>query len=206
MIEFIKGIVASLPLVLSVGPGTFYLMNAGLNAGSKKALWVVLGIWISDLLILALVISGNKILYEKYAFAFSIFLKIMAGLVSLMGFLSLFKKTTLSLRHQEEYRYDAGWKNVDLFFKGILVNGANPMNYLFWMSIVSLLAVAYRPLSQAYFSFLAGLMLFSLVGDLFKLGFSGLIKKILNERIIKIINIIVSIILIFAGIYFFFRI
>lgn len=207
IVEFIKGIVAGIPLALSVGPGTFFLMNAGLREGSRKALWVVAGIWFSDVLILLLMILGNKFLYEKSYFLFTWLLRLMAIMVSIVGWVSLFKKAPALLHHQNPLNQDLRiWKRVDLFLKGMLINAANPMNYLFWMGIVSLLAVAYTPFGKAYFSFLAGLMILTLAGDLFKLAFSGLLKIILSERVNIIINKVVSIILIFAGIYFFFRI
>lgn len=207
IVEFIKGVVAGIPLALSVGPGTFFLMNAGLREGSRKALWVVAGIWFSDVLILALMIAGNKFIYDKSHLLFTWLLRLMAFMVTLMGIVSLFRKTPAPAHSEAPVIQDMKrWKSLDLFLKGMLINAANPMNYFFWMGIVSLLALAYIPFGKAYFSFLAGLMLLTLAGDLFKLAFSGLLRKILSERINRMINKVVSIILIFAGIYFLFRI
>ncbi|NLH36130.1 MAG: LysE family transporter [Lactococcus chungangensis] len=204
MESLIKGIFVGLPLALSVGPSSFYMMNTVLSANKLKAMLVLTGIVLSDILMLTLSLVGNNFIietntkiYNMLLIAFSIFM-FVAGV---MGILKAKKNNVeLIMPKQKKQEWALGFRHPLLV--GIFMNTSNPMNFVFWLGVASWLLVFFKPMSSSFFWFLTGLFLTTILGDVVKIFLSDLLKKYLKYTTTRLIKIIISILLIISSFYF----
>ncbi len=195
-----------MPLALSFGPSTLFLMNTVLSDNKSRALLVLTGIVLSDMLILTISLIGNNFLLiaNQYAYhflllSFSLFL-IVAGVV---GIVKALRKTN-GIYIEESKKPNKLYNLKYPLLIGVFLNTSNPMNFIFWIGVASWLLVFFKPFSSGFFGFLAGLFITTISGDIFKIFLSDLLRKYLKYANTRLIRIMVSIMLIFIGLYFIF--
>lgn len=204
MDAFIKGLLAGIPIAISFGPGFLLLFQASINHGHRTGLYILTGIVAGDFLLILLGFVGLGRFITSLG-------GIYAGLAAaailfLFGIAALLKKHD---SHQLTIRKKGEVQRLSIagaFFKGLLINLTNPVNFLFWMGIIALAASSFGSGSKRFYAFFAGLALMTVGADVLKILLSGFLRKILKASVLLWINKIVGILFLIAGCYILIRV
>lgn len=185
-----NGFLIGLMLSALVGPVFFTLLQTSLEQGFRAGAAVALGIAISDgTYILLMAFLSAQIIDLPY---FREGLAIVGGtLLSIFGFYYLFKKR--GRRKQQAINSRTLWHNV---IKGVIINGINPMVFLFWLAISSYATVHFHEdgfLLRTYF-ITSICTVFTI--DLIKSWLAKTLSQLMNERLMRRFDIAVGVILI----------
>ena len=196
LIPLFKGILVGLTLTISIGPGFLAIFQTAITRGVKAGLILAIGILISDLLLICASYFGLlNFLGVQNLYWFGL----IGGLVLIiMGILSVIRKTAIDITKPEMIPNLLNSYPV-IFLHGFIVNISNPLNLLFWISILGFAGSSFGINSKYFFVFLTGLILTAFVSDLFKCYLSGFLKNILNKKNIELINKIIGVILFTVG-------
>lgn len=193
----IKGVLYGLILMFSAGPSFFYLIKVGMEMGFRKALGFALGIFISDLILLALIFLGLRPLFELTAFkqAFSL---ASGVLIAIFGLTMILRKSTAN----QNVNIEANQRTFGHFtLKGIGVNILNPFTVALWVGILG----SVSPTNRYEFSqFIGGLLGVIFISDATKAFLAKLIGKAMTPRAVFILNKVLGIAFILIGAYFIF--
>lgn len=132
-----QGIYAGLLLALLVGPLLVALLQASLERGTRAALMVALGIWMSDVLFVLSVYFGINQLHNVITWSgFELSLGLVGAIVlALVGVTTLITPPP-SLTDNNNLL--AGAKDYSaLLVKGFLINTLNPFTVFFWVTIMT---------------------------------------------------------------------
>lgn len=134
-----QGVVWGISLSFMIGPLLFSIIEAGIAQGFRAGLAVAVGIWLSDVLYVAAVMSGVGVLAELTALSgFKLWSGILGGcLLVAFGLGSLLKagrpdKDTGMENPQKTRLYSL----KQYCLRGFLLNTINPFTVFFWLSIV----------------------------------------------------------------------
>jgi len=131
----LNGIQVGLLLAILLGPIFFALIQTGVERGLRAGTMVGLGIWISDVLFIAVTYAGlNYITPLKESEDFIFYVGLIGGLVLIgVGIGTLLTKPP-------------GWEQgnimplkasyFSLWLKGFLVNTINPFTFVFWITMM----------------------------------------------------------------------
>ncbi len=229
MIEAI-GSAALLGLVLSfsLGPIFFELINTSLRKGFKAAMFLEIGVLMSDIIyLLVALFSAEKVLSLIQG---NDYFKIIGGCVFIIfGIVSILKNlikkkepnkidrsnikpiddTILDKENEEEEIIEITPKvkaprYVGQIIKGITLNAINPSVLVFWIftctfTIKSLDGTGLGVIP--FFVITLGVM-FGI--DLTKIYFASKLKKYMTPKILSIVGICVGVIMLIAGVFFVF--
>jgi len=136
MIPYIlEGLVFGLGLAVSLGPIFIALTQTSIEKGLLPGMTVGLGIWISDIILVALIylfISdiGTSVESESFKFWLGV-----SGAVVLLGF-GVFMILRKPLLDYSERKHN--YKNyLGFWLKGFLINTINPFTIFFWITVIS---------------------------------------------------------------------
>ena len=141
----LKGLGAGLWLSLMAGPIFFMILQSGIQEGSKPAIVLAAGQWISDLMYLFIGIYSTDYIYEflegdapiqKWIPAIGL---VGCSLLIAMGLDFWIRKPRLGFKnfkatHQEEAKSILYLKNG---LQGFLINTFSPSPIAFWMGLVA---------------------------------------------------------------------
>lgn len=132
-----QGIYAGLLLALLVGPLLVALLQASLERGTRAAMMVALGIWMSDLLFILAVYFGVSQLYKIVAWSgFEFGLGLVGAVVLAIVGITTLVTPPPSLTADSSLL--AGAKDhTALLLKGFLINTLNPFTVFFWVTIMT---------------------------------------------------------------------
>jgi threonine/homoserine/homoserine lactone efflux protein len=186
-------------LTFSFGPAFFALINTGIKYGYKTGALLAFGVVLSDfvvsMIIIALVHFGatNLIQDEKS----QRFMGILAGIILIVFGAIHFKKpdnknddTTVELK---------GPSKTSMILKGFFLNSLNPAVYLLWLSNVTAMGktLNFSVIKMViYFSVTLGLVL---LVELAKVSAANRLKRVLNPKIMYMVNIITGSLLVIFG-------
>lgn len=181
--------------MFSAGPSFFYLIKVGIEKGFRKAVSFAFGIFLSDILLLALIYLGLQPLFENDMFK-QIFSLVSGLLIFLFGLSMLMKKRTegsniaIELSDKPFYMYIA---------KGFGINALNPFTIALWVGILG----SVSPENKSDFTlFISGLLGIIFLSDSAKAYLAKVIGKMLTEKAIFRLNKILGIAFSIIGIYF----
>lgn len=192
----LKGFAVSLLLVFSVGPIVFTIIKQSIINGRAGGFSFLAGVWISDLIIVALsnVFSEliTTLLHFKRAIGFT-------GSVFLIGmgvFYIFFKKIQLRNVDEGAIRVSAG-THARLAISGFLINTLNPAVFAFWLTMATTLAIS-NTVKERIVIF-ATCIIINFGADALKVMLAGkLSKKITHKNLVLINRISGSLLLIFG--------
>jgi len=175
----LEGLVFGLGLAVSLGPVFIALTETSIEKGILPGLTVGAGIWISDLIIIALLynfIYQVKHQIENEAFNFWMGL---SGAIVLIAFgLSLiFKKPVLAYstgRHSYK-------SYIGFWLKGFLINTINPFTFVFWTGVMSTYIIGRGITSYQATVFLATIMIVIILSDSGKVLLANFLRKSLTS-------------------------
>lgn len=198
MIEaLLKGLALGLLLALSVGPVIFTIIKQSLNNGKQGGFSFVIGVWISDvvLVVLSNLFSDwvSKLLEFKKAIGYG-------GSLFLIGmglFYVFFKKVELKKDTEgKELRFrKRDFAQVAL--SGFLINTLNPSVMFFWLVNATAFSLTHS-YSQRLIIF-GTCLAFNMIADVAKVLLAGRLRSRLTLHNISIINKVSGTILIGFG-------
>jgi threonine/homoserine/homoserine lactone efflux protein len=203
----INGILLGLILSLLIGPVFFYLIEKSISKGPRDAMFVDIGVVITDIVYLCIAyFSAAKIneLLQEYTF-----IKYITGSVFIaIGTASIIKKKSLQSNAALTPLQEGKMKKENalvLISKGMALNAINPSVMIFWLGACSYAIEKHKiegTTTIIYFFVVLGTM-FGI--DMLKIYFASKLKRYMTPRILSLTSIVVGIILIFFGIFAFFQ-
>jgi len=191
-----QGILFGLTLALMVGPAFFKLVQTSISQGFRSGSHLVLGISLSDILMVFVAWYGLSSVFEE---------RETQKIISIVGGIVIicFGLFTASRRHISQKSNNPLIKSNKLHFKylgqGFLFNIVNPSTWLFWLIPIGMANIYAKKSEQIIF--LTSILLTNFCMDMIKCAISNELKKFLTDNVITIINRVVGSILIIFGLY-----
>lgn len=201
VIPFFKGLVLGLTVAITLGPAFFALMQTSIKHGVKTGIALAFGIFASDLFIVVGAFFGvSEIVTDPvYRLVFGI----IGGVVMfIFGIFALLKK--IPKTEQIEVIAEITVKRpgtLPYFFKGFILNIANPSLWFFWIACVISISSTYSgpDKRRSVASFFVGALVMVLATDILKSILANQIKVLERPAVKLWVNRIVGILFIIIG-------
>lgn len=205
LMELLLGILSGvlLSLFFSFGPAFFSLLQTSIHYGYKRAAPFAFGVFVADFFIVFLMLTVLKNV-DMYGVLHNKWVASIAGVVILaMGVYTLLKRPTKPLVASDSSEVQAipVEKRRYVFIRGFLLNFINPLIWIYWVSMIALMLGETGASSSEVYVFFAGLLGATLSMDLIKCKTASLFHRIITDRVLLIINIVVGVILIAFAFY-----
>ncbi len=193
MIAIGHGILFGLLFIFSLGPAFFALIQTSLQNGFKPAMFLALGISISDIMYVSIALLGVSSVTENEQV--NGYISAVGGAVLIIyGIYTIFKKVTI--KRDEIAKVDES-KLYKYVLKGFLLNGLNPLLLVFWVGIIGMISVNFDYSTQEKQYFFTSLLALVLSMDILKAYLATRLKTLISVKLFRRVNIIVG--LIFFG-------
>mgnify|MGYP001265530987 FL=1 len=207
MILFQKGILFGFMISFMLGPAFFILIETSIKKGFKSAIFLDLGILLSD----AIYLLAAFFIAEKINFWLSTnqSLKYVAGSVFIILGLFSIRKNYLQKKDA-----DAKIKNLNavdtessnliiypfqLIIKGLGLNAINPGVLVFWIAACTYATNELKLTNIQLLTFFGITLSTMFTVDIFKIYFSSKLKEKLNNSSLAIIGMVIGCLLVFFG-------
>ena len=192
----LKGLAMGLLLVLSVGPVIFTIVKQSINNGRSGGFSFVIGVWISDFLLVVLSNAFSEMVTRLLDFKMQIGILGSAFLIGMGVFYLFFKKVHL---HPEDISLPplTGGDHAKILLQGFLLNTLNPAVMAFWLTASTAIAVTHSTRDRIII-FTTALVL-NMGADVIKVTLAGKLRKKLTIKNIRLINKISGLILLIFG-------
>ena len=192
----LKGLAMGLLLVLSVGPVIFTIIKQSINNGRSGGFSFVIGVWISDFLLVVLSNAFSEMVTRLLDFKMQIGILGSAFLIGMGVFYLFFKKVHL---HPEDISLPplTGGDHAKILLQGFLLNTLNPAVMAFWLTASTAIAVTHSTRDRIII-FTTALVL-NMGADVIKVTLAGKLRKKLTIKNIRLINKISGLILLIFG-------
>jgi threonine/homoserine/homoserine lactone efflux protein len=196
----IKAFLAGLPIGIvfsfALGPVFFSIIKTSLQNGFRSAVWISLGVIVADITLLAFAYSSVEAFLPK-GIDVAFWIQLIGGLVLLtFGIVTIVKKN----ENTEGVAADSTLivKNIST---GFFLNIINPANFAEWVGIAGLLKTKYHFETYQNFSFYGGALLAVLFTELLVAYFAEKLRRFLNPRVMRNINMTAGIIFVITAIW-----
>ena len=195
----IEGLVFGMGLAVSLGPIFIALTQTSIEEGVKPGLTVGLGIWISDILFIALFynfISSIKGDIENETFKFWIGI---SGALIMFGFglFLILKKPVIDYTNRKH-----NYKNyIGFWLKGFLVNSINPFTLFFWMGVMSTYIIGREITHDQAIVLLTTILTVIIISDAGKVFLASALKNSITPSHVNKISNFSGVILIGFGVF-----
>jgi threonine/homoserine/homoserine lactone efflux protein len=198
-----KGLALGLALCISIGPSFFALIKTSIDNGYRSGIALAVGIFISDLICVALAYLGASQLFMNPNN--KIYIGIIGGTILVVfGIFYFFQNNPTST---PDRRMEMKKINVPLMIlKGFILNMFNPAVIMLWIAWVGLISsnVNFKSIHLAIFFTVA--LITILVTDILKSLAAHKIKRYLTPKILKWLNRVVGVILVIVGLNLIYKI
>jgi threonine/homoserine/homoserine lactone efflux protein len=182
--------------ILLFGPAFFKLIHTSIQEGFKKGVILASGVFLSDLLVVALCIFGFSEFMQTASFQ---------KMYSLLGAIILFLLGIKSFRHQYKaflISYSERVPHSKSLMKGFALNLVNPFTFILWFNVLGSISLKYA--EEVHYKLLISINVFTILlmlflMDVLKVFLSHLIGKKLNARIFFTINKYFGLLLMIIG-------
>ncbi len=201
---FIEGTVLGLSLafLFGFGPAFFALIQTGLYRGFLPGILLAFGIFLNDLLIVALSVFGTTTIMSDIDNYKPI--GIIGGvLLIIFGIITFLKKTEV-----EDAESNAEIKAphpIIYIGKGFLLNAVNPFVWIFWISIIVGITARFNADTIKLITFFSGTLIVVLLTDIIKTFAASRLKNIVTDKFLILINKIAGIAISAFGIFLILR-
>jgi len=192
-----NGLKLGIVLAFLVGPVFFTIIQTSVEKGFGNGVLVSLGVSVSDILYVTVCYFGLiQFINEP---GFRIYLAYAGGgILVLFGLYHLFIKSrrnvhpSLDIANEKKlYRY---------FLKGFIINGLSPMVLIFWIGTISVASIDFGYSKGFEFFIFFSVVLFTvLTTDVLKAYLADKLRRLVNQRSMMIMNVIVGVCLIIFG-------
>ena len=208
---FLLGILGgvALSLFFSFGPAFFSQIQASIHYGFRNAVPFAFGVSTSDILIVAtlLLISRNIPMEEMILLLNNRWIiYVGAGVVASFGFYTMFLKTRHAAEASEtdkiNFRNVQTPSRLSVYLRGLTLNFFNPVIWLYWATLVTILICGESDISVGQRSlFFGGVLSATLCMDILKCKLASLLQSIITYRFLKVFNKSVGLILVGFAIF-----
>lgn len=190
-----QGIVLGVILSFLIGPVFFLLIQTSMKEGMKSAMFLIAGIFLSDVFCILLAYFGISQIFED--FTVKLYIGMLGGSVMIItGLIALFKKPKIHLYDVSTYKKSAP---ILLFLKGLLLNTTNPFVFIFWLGTMAEAMPKFKGDSSKIFAYFSVAMITIFSFDLLKAWSSKqLSEKIQPQRFLVITRISGAAIIVFG--------
>lgn len=191
MPPIINGLIFGLIFIFALGPAFFALIQTSIQQGLKKAIFLAIGISISDVFYVIIVLFGmtKALETDNFKFWMGVFGVIMLGAY---GVYSWFKTPKI---HSEDTMMDES-NNFKQFAKGLFLNGLNPFIIVSWVTWVSAIAINFEYEFNQQLQFFGGMLITILSMDIGKAFIANRLKHLITVKFVRNMNRTVAVILI----------
>jgi len=198
MPPIVNGLIFGLLFLFALGPAFFALIQTSIQQGFKKAVFLAVGISISDTFYVLVVLFGMaKILQgDEFKLWVGIFGSVM--LLSYAAY-SWFKKPKII----EEDVVEAS-NYAKQILKGLFLNGLNPLIIVSWGTLVSAVTINFEYGFNSQIQFFAGMLITILSMDIGKAFVANKLKHLITPKFIKRMNRTVAVILVLFTVQIFY--
>jgi threonine/homoserine/homoserine lactone efflux protein len=192
----LKGLAMGLLLVISVGPVIFTIIKQSINNGRSGGFSFVIGVWISDFLLVVLSNLFSELVTTLLDFKVQIGIAGSAFLISMGIYYIFFKKVHI---HPEDLALPPlkSSDHAKIALQGFLLNTLNPAVMAFWLTAATAIAVTHS-IRDRIIIFATALIL-NMSADIVKVSVAGKLSKKLTIKNIRLINKISGLILAIFG-------
>ena len=203
---FLLGILGGIALSLffSFGPAFFSQLQASIHYGFRNAVPFAFGVSTSDITIVALLllISRNIPIEDMILVLNNRWVVFIgAGVVAGFGLYTMFLKTRRAAESSENDKIN--FRNVQIpsrlsvYLHGLTLNFFNPVIWLYWATLVTILVFGDSDISVAHrYLFFGGVLSATLSMDILKCKLASLLQRIITYKFLKVFNKTVGVILI----------
>ncbi len=198
MIEaIIKGITIGLLLSISVGPVMFSVIKQSLNNGYKGGMSFIIGVAVSDILIVLTSNVFTELFSNISEFKKEIGITGSVFLITMGIFFIFFKKVKVNEEGKQTFIKFRKRDYAKIFLSGFFMNILNPAVFLFWLTAST--AFIANSIEQRIIIFSTCLTIV-FASDIAKVFLAGKIRNKLTPHNILIINRVSGLLLIGFGI------
>ena len=209
---FLEGVIIglSLALIMGFGPSFFTLIQTSISRGFKSAMFLDLGIILNDIFIVALMMMTN-VQFNINDRENVIYGGIAAGIILIIFGIYTFLLSPEKIMHISESNNQKinsmNEKFVDkpkwyiFLTKGFVINIFNPFVWIFWVTCVATASSNFSGNKYSMIIFFLGVFATVLFFDILKAAGAYSLKRFFTEKMMKIMNQIIGIILIIFGLY-----
>lgn len=194
-----EGLILGLTVAITLGPALFALLQTSIKHGIKIGIFLALGIFLSDLtIVVGCYFGASRIVTDA---KYHLVLGIIGGLVmTAFGVYTIFKKVPKT--EQVEAINEIKVKKtgpLPYFFKGFLLNLANPFLWVFWISSVLAVSGSYGGDRRSVALFFTGTLTMVLLTDILKVVLANKLKMAGNPQVKLWMNRAVGLLFIIIG-------
>ena len=194
---FIKGLVLSLLLVVSVGPIVFTVIKQSMINGRYGGLSFVAGIWLSDVLMVILSNAFSEVVKNLLDFKKPIGISGGLLLIAMGVYYLFFKKLKKRSDEEDAIKVSAG-THAKLVASGFFINLLNPGIIAFWLTTTTTIAITHT-IKERILIFSTCIIL-NLAADVAKVILADKLSAKLNHKNLTVITKISGALLIAFGI------
>ena len=191
-----QGILFGLTLSVMLGPAFFKLIQTSISQGFRSGSHLVLGISLSDIIMVFVAWYGLSSVFETRSAQKII--SVIGGVVIICFGLYTASKRHISPTPSRSLIKEGNFR-LKYLGQGFLFNIVNPGTWLFWLIPIGLANAYAKRIEQLIF--LSTVLLTNFCMDIIKCAISNELKKFLTDNVITIINRVVGSILIAFGLY-----
>ncbi len=183
ILPFLHGALLGILLSIFVGPIFFVLIRTSINDGFKNALYMIFGIFLSDvgcifLCYMGLVQAFANPAYKKWILLGGGIILTVTGLI-----------TFLSKKEINQNKIDTGGvRSFGLMIKGFLFNITTPTVILFWIGAVGFAVSSYQGDRNMVIFYFAGTLFTVLSIDVLKAYLASKIRNWFTPKVMHRIN------------------
>ena len=200
--ELLYGIVLGIMLSLffSFGPAFFSLLQTSVHYGFRTSVPFAYGVGLSDLSIIVLlltVLSG----VDMSAILHNVYVASIAGAVLITFGIYTFNKECQQASEEGaviKFKAKDHPKWYAVLFRGFLLNFVNPLIWIYWVSIISVISGSLNINTNdgRMFIFFAGVLGATIGMDVIKCRLASMLQRVLTSKIMDIVNKVTGLILI----------
>lgn len=192
----LKGFAMGLLLVISVGPVVFTIIKQSINNGKEGGFSFIIGVWISDFVVVLLSNVFSELVTHLLAFKKPIGIVGSLFLIGMGVYYLFFKKVPL---HPEDVSLPPlkPSDHLQIALQGFLLNTLNPAVLAFWLTASTAIAVTHT-IKERIIIF-ATTLLINMTADVAKVTLAGKLRSKLTVKNIRGINKISGLILLIFG-------
>ena len=188
-----NGLKLGIILAFLIGPVFFTIIQTSVERGFRNGVLVSLGVSFSDVMYVAICYFGLVQIVDDPTFSY--YLAYASG--SILVLFGIYHVAIKSRRKMTEAIDVATEKKMYRYFiKGFIINGMSPMVLIFWIGAISIASLdfGYKK-GFEFFIFFSTV----LATDVLKAYLADKLRRLITNRLMTVINILVGICLIFFG-------
>jgi len=193
----IKGFCFGMILQIAVGPLCLFIFQTAVTSGFFTAMVGVLGVALVDAVYILAAIFGIGVLLNKYKNLKKVFRYLGSIVLIVFGTSIIFEAFGFSLIPDLNFLSKQSMENV--FLKVLMLTLSNPLTILFWVGVFSTRLSEVNMSRKDMYCFGLGAVL-ATISFLTLVSITGtFVNNLLNPEVLKILNIIVGLVLIYFG-------